>query len=1110
MKTLRLSTYLAGALLLILGCFDTASAQNAFVIGPTSLTLNTATGFSPSPSTLNVATTGNPVNFQINTTGGTNCNLNYSTSSSVASAAAPATVTVFAQTASLPSGTYQCGATFSATGLTPVTVPININVGTGGGGSSGTLSVTPSSLTLTGSSGGPAVTSTLTLTNSTPASPVTFTASAASAQGGWLQITPTTGTVTTNQQIQVQATPGQLAAGTYNGNITITPTGGAAITVPVSFTLSGNPTLQIQPNLSEVNFAYQTGTQLPQSQTLALTSSSSTQNLPVTVSVSGGSSFLVVTPTGTLQTPLNVNFSVASTAASLPPGTYTATVAISAPNASNPTTTIPVKLLVSATPLLTTGAFPTAFNYTAGGSLPNAQTVQIGSTSTAVPVSVSTSGQPWLLTTLNANQASSTSPATLTISVNPSGLAAGTYTGSVTVTSGGATNSPITIPVTLNVSASTLLSAAPGALTFTYQTNGNLPLGQAITISSSAAPLNFNVASSTQGCGSSWITLSQTTGNTGAAGSQIVVSVNPVGIPGPSVCQGTLTITGSGANNTVSIPVTLEVSSAPIVQLSQSAVTFNGQLNSGSISQVISLTSSDNLTPLQFTILNPAPWLSVSPNIGTTPISVTITANTNTLGLQTGANTATLTLTSPSLPAPVSIPVTLNITSNASLSVTPAQLSFTQATGGPTPTSQTVNVNITGGSGAQTFSASASTTFGSWLSITPSTGTAPGTITVTANGGALSPGTYNGQIVVTVPGAQNSPQTIPVTLTVAQPQTLSVSSTGLTFNTTVGATAPPAEQTFQVTSSGGPVNFTVGTTAQSCPGFLSALPSGGTTPATVRVNINITGLLAGTCSGNVTISSPGLATVSVPVSVTVAGLPTPQVTSIVNGASFIPSAIAPGEIVTLFGTNLGPATLANYVLNPDGSFATKVGDTEVLFDGVAAPIIFARTDQVAVVVPYEIAGRFQTNVQVRRTGVLSAALQQRVVDVAPGIFTVPSGGTGQGAIVNQSGVVNGSAAPATKGSVVAIYLTGAGQTSPRGVTGGVYGVNPLSTITADVTVTIGGVPAQWTYKGGAPYNIQGLYQINVTVPQNAPSGQQPVTVNVGGQPTQSGVTMFVQ
>jgi uncharacterized protein (TIGR03437 family) len=126
------------------------------------------------------------------------------------------------------------------------------------------------------------------------------------------------------------------------------------------------------------------------------------------------------------------------------------------------------------------------------------------------------------------------------------------------------------------------------------------------------------------------------------------------------------------------------------------------------------------------------------------------------------------------------------------------------------------------------------------------------------------------------------------------------------------------------------------------------------------------------------------------------------------------------------------------------------------------------------------------------------------------VFTIDATGTGQGAIVNQDGTVNSAANPAPRGSVVSIYATGEGQTSPPGVTGSVTQLD-LKKPVLPVTVTIGGIGATVQYAGSAASVVAGLLQVNAVVPQGvSPGAAVPVVVNVGTTPSQPGVTMAVK
>jgi uncharacterized protein (TIGR03437 family) len=240
----------------------------------------------------------------------------------------------------------------------------------------------------------------------------------------------------------------------------------------------------------------------------------------------------------------------------------------------------------------------------------------------------------------------------------------------------------------------------------------------------------------------------------------------------------------------------------------------------------------------------------------------------------------------------------------------------------------------------------------------------------------------------------------------------------------------------------------------------------------------------------------------------------PTVVAIQNAASSAPTSVSPGLNIVIYGTNMGPATLANYQIAANGAFSTTVAGTEVLFDSVPAPIIYTRNNQVSVMVPYELLGRVTTQLTVSYNGVVSTPLQLKVVDSAPGIYTINQSGTGQGAILNQNGTVNGASNPEAVGNVIQIYATGEGQISPPGVTGSITTSKPpFPAPVLPVTANIGGVEvpsANIAYAGEAPGLISGVLQVNVVIPPGVPSGPATLIIRVGGTASQSGVTAAIK
>jgi trimeric autotransporter adhesin len=236
-----------------------------------------------------------------------------------------------------------------------------------------------------------------------------------------------------------------------------------------------------------------------------------------------------------------------------------------------------------------------------------------------------------------------------------------------------------------------------------------------------------------------------------------------------------------------------------------------------------------------------------------------------------------------------------------------------------------------------------------------------------------------------------------------------------------------------------------------------------------------------------------------------------QLSAVTNAASNLTGAIAPGEVVVLYGSSLGPASLAAYQLE-NGEVPPSVGGTSVYFNGTAGPVLYASSTQVAAIVPFELTGT-SAQVYVSYQGLISAPLSVSVAPAVPALFTANDSGTGQAAAVNQSGSYNNGASPANSGQYVSLYATGFGQTDPPGQDGAFTmappaGVLPLPVL-QPVTVTIGGKPASSNYAGGAPGIVQGVMQINAQIPSGLPAGNAAVVVTVGNMQTQAGVTVAV-
>ena len=229
-----------------------------------------------------------------------------------------------------------------------------------------------------------------------------------------------------------------------------------------------------------------------------------------------------------------------------------------------------------------------------------------------------------------------------------------------------------------------------------------------------------------------------------------------------------------------------------------------------------------------------------------------------------------------------------------------------------------------------------------------------------------------------------------------------------------------------------------------------------------------------------------------------------------NAASLLSSPVAPGEVVTLNVAGLGVVSPRSFVVGSNGTVETKLAGIQVLFDGVAAPLIYAGANEIIVAVPYSVAGKAITTVQIISG---SNAMGQVVLPVAasaPGIFTADGSGSNGATVLNQDGTPNLPANPAAIGSVVTLYATGEGQTAPAGLDGAFAGaVSPVPLI--QPRVQIGGAEAEVVYAGGAQGMYAGIMQVKAKIPAGVqPGSQVPIVLVVGHSRSAAGVTIAIR
>jgi uncharacterized protein (TIGR03437 family) len=221
---------------------------------------------------------------------------------------------------------------------------------------------------------------------------------------------------------------------------------------------------------------------------------------------------------------------------------------------------------------------------------------------------------------------------------------------------------------------------------------------------------------------------------------------------------------------------------------------------------------------------------------------------------------------------------------------------------------------------------------------------------------------------------------------------------------------------------------------------------------------------------------------------------------VVNAATFQAGPVAPGEIVTIFGSGFGPGQLAVASYSPEGDLPRSAGDTRVLFDGVAAPMIYALNGQVSAIVPSAVAS--STNIQVEYLGVSTPAVNVAVNQAAPGVFAC-AGKPGVPVVINASRgnriSCNDDFIPAASGDVITFFITGQGPVSPAIADGRLPQAPSFPAPKTPMAITIGGVPAPSCTATFIGMVYAGVTQINTCIPAGTNwSPGKPLTISSTG------------
>ncbi len=550
------------------------------------------------------------------------------------------------------------------------------------------------------------------------------------------------------------------------------------------------------------------------------------------------------------------------------------------------------------------------------------------------------------------------------------------------------------------------------------------------------------------------------------------------------------------------------------VTTTPAALTFNYQSDATTLpkSQNVSLRASSG-TP-SFTTSTPATdfWLTVSLDSGNLPATLSVSVNPTSLPVGQYVSAVTITVTGAAAPSVVS--VTLNVTAAPStLSLNPATLTFTAPPNPP----QTQTVTLTTNGSPISFSAAPGAT---WLSVSPTVGIVlPGeqaTLTVSVNAAGLAPSAtpYTANITIVASGAAVT----------AKSQNIAVGVTVNSQTPTITSIWPP------ILPLDGPAQVITLRGSNFYSASVVAVQIGANTTTLTTTVISDSALEAVvpasmlTASGNLNIivENPQPGGNSAVTAISVANAPV--IYGIFNAASYATATVSPGELITIFGSNVGPTTAATMSIS-NGYVTTNLSNVTLTIGGENAPLLYVSANQVTAQVPYE-CGLGPNAVVLTNGSNPPANSTVTVAATEPGIFTADGSGTGQAAAINTSAntgavTLNSTTNPAKIGDTVTLFLTGEGNYNTSllpGATNTNTGfiipvtLSPLPQMSPTPTVQIGGVDASAgvAYAGVVPGSIIGVFQINVVVPTGSSTGASvPVAVSIGGNSTQSGVTINV-
>jgi uncharacterized protein (TIGR03437 family) len=793
-----------------------------------------------------------------------------------------------------------------------------------------------------------------------------------------------------------------------------------------------------------------------------------------------------------------------------------------------------------------------SFSATAGTSTVASQQITVSSTLTGLTFkaeAATASGSGWLLITPGTGSV----PGIIVVSVNLTGLAAGSYKGTITVQVAAASPPAQTVLVDLTVTPALppQLTVEPLSLTFETQPGAGDPRPKMLAVGNAGGGvLNWTAQVQTSD-GNPWLAVAPTSGAApGSSSNSVQVTASAGGLKA-GMYAGTVRLQCTDTGESRTVAVTLRIVPVSMTTLlSQTALIFTGveggELVPSQTFGIVNIGQGVMAWKAEASTLSGGNWLQVTPasgssdafSLGVPEVEVGI----NLAGMQAGRYSGLIRIGAPDAdnsPQYVALDlVVLPRGSDPGVQIRPTGVIFAMRAGSLAPSPQNIRL-ATARPGRQEMVVGTLTFDGTdWLRAQPAssslTPAEPRLVAVQPVLASLTAGVRRGAatflfsdggsqtvnvlfLVVGSAGSSSSTMAPAAVLAAADDGVLSaaadcsptrllainrslpnsyVPSAGWTGGIEVQVVDDCANP---VTDANVVATFSNGDQPLSLASLRTGIYSATWRPlnATGRVTVNIRAAkspLAEAQVAPVQVEVPANAAAS---AVFDGGA--------VNGASFAErQPLAPGTIISLFGRKLAAdAQAANLPL------PSKLGGSTLVVGGIETPLFFTASGQINAQLPFELPPNSRPQLIVKGADFVTVPETITVAAARPGIFTTTQDGKGQGVIMDAANRLVDAANPAKAGDVVVVYCTGLGATNPAVRSGEAAPSSPLAKVVTPVTVAIGGQPGAVQFAGLTPGYV-GLYQVNVQIPGGiTPGPSVPLVISQDGVPSNT-VTLAVR